>query len=165
MENSTSRKKEGLILAFVAVIGLGGLLLLQYARKTQAGGAEIKTVVQNQNADAQNTDANAPKLQAVPGNLLHEQDQPEMNKPFVYELTDFSPGGVYQLDPGDGSPRLTFDNGKLTYTYHKPGVFFATVYAIDQGQEYKIITSRKQVANITAQKTVNKKTGKPFIDE
>lgn len=164
MENSTSRRKEGLILAFVAIIGLGGLLLLQYARKAKGGSADIKTVVQNQGATAQNTDNNAPKLQAVPGNLLHETDQPEMNKPFVYELTDFSPGGVYQLDPGDGSPRLTFSNGKLTYTYHKPGVFFATVYAIDQGQEYKIITSRKQVANITVQKTVNKKNNRPFED-
>jgi hypothetical protein len=164
MENTTNKKKEGLILALVAVIGLAGLLLLQFARKSQTAGADAKTVVQNQNNTAGSVEAGQPKIQKVPGNLLHEQQQPEMNVPFVYELIDFSPGGIYQLDPGDGGQHQTFQNGKLTYTYRKPGIFFATVYAIDQGQQYKIITSRKQVANITVQKAVNKKTGKPAVD-
>jgi hypothetical protein len=164
MENTTNRKKEGLILALVAIIGIGGLVLLQFARKSQTTGSDNKTVVQNQQNNAGTTDNGQPKIQKVPGNLLHEQEQPEMNVPFIYELTDFSPGGIYQLDPGDGGQRQTFQNGKLTYTYRKAGVFFASVYALDQGQEYKIITSRKQVANITVKKAVNKKSGKPAVD-
>jgi hypothetical protein len=165
MDTGKNKRKEGIILAAVAIVGLGGLLLLQMVRKDQTAGADEKILVQGQANPGKNTAPESQSnLQKVPVNLLRESEQPEMNVPFVYELADFSKGGVYQLDPGDGSGLRTFQDGKLTYTYRKPGVYSVSIYAVDQDKSYKIITVAKQVANLTETKNVHKKSGKPVLD-
>lgn len=165
MKESSNKRKDGIILALVALVGVGGLLLLQLARNRQKVTTDEKTVVQNQQ---DNHKAVAPDgqstIQAVPVNLLHINDQPEIDVPFHYELTDFSPGGVYQLDPGDGSPRQTFNNGKLTFTYHKPGSYLISIYTIDGTQEYKILSIPKEVARLTEKRSVNKRKN-AVVDE
>lgn len=165
-EHTNNRRKEGLILAIVAVIGIAGLLLLQMARRSKNSGSDNKTVIQNQAQSGNNANQQAQSsIQQVPVNLLRVNEQPEMNKPFMYELADYSQGGVYQLDPGDGSPRQAFTAGKLSYTYRRPGSFQVSIYAIDGASEYKMLTVNKEVANLTVPKAVNKKTGKPLIDD
>ena len=165
-ENTTNRRKEGLILAIVAIIGISGLVLLQMARRSKSGNADQKTVIQNQDQAGNNPNGQAQSnIQQVPVNLLRVNEQPEMNKPFIYELADYSQGGVYQLDPGDGSPRQSFTAGKLSYTYRRPGAFQVSIYALDGASEYKMLTVKKEVANLTVPQAVNKKTGKPLIDD
>lgn len=160
-----NKRKDAIILALVAVLGLGGLFALQVARNRQALTSDERTVVQNADEEARRKTGQQSAIQAVSANLLRINDQPEIDIPFLYELTDFSPGGVYQLDPGDGAPRQTFINGKLFYTYHQPGTFNISIYAIDGANEYKILSVPKQVANLTEKKLINKKTGKPGYDD
>jgi hypothetical protein len=83
----------------------------------------------------------------------------------LYELTDYSPGGVYQLDPGDGGARQSFSNGKLYYTYQKAGKYVIGIYAVDGNKEYKILSVNKQVADVTKPKGTSEKTGKPLVDD
>lgn len=166
MKESSNKRKDGIILALVAIVGVGGLLLLQLARNTQKVTTDERTVVQNQQDNHKTGTPNGQStIQAVPVNLLRINDQPEIDVPFHYELTDFSPGGVYQLDPGDGSPRQTFNNGKLTFTYHKPGSYLISIYTIDGAQEYKILSVPKEVARLTEKIIVNSKRKKPVVDE
>ena len=160
-----NKRRDAIILTIVAIVGIGGLLLLQIARNNQALTSDERTVVQNETEADKKKQGQQSAIQAVSANLLHINDQPEIDVPFHYELTDFSPGGVYQLDPGDGAPRQNFVNGKLSYTYHKPGSFIITIYAIDGANEYKILSVPKEVANLTEQKVLNKKTKKPGFDD
>lgn len=165
MKDSSNKRRDGIILALVAIVGVGGLLLLQLARNRQNITTDERTVVQNQQDNTKTVASDGQStIQAVPVNLLHINDQPEINVPFHYELTDFSPGGVYQLDPGDGSPRQTFNNGKLTFTYHKPGSYLINIYTIDGAQEYKILSVPKEVARLTQKVIVNPRR-KPVVDE
>lgn len=164
-QETNTRKKEGFMLAIVAVIGIGGLLLLQLARRTDNTPSDQKTVIQQGQQGNTNDGQPQSNIQQVPVNLLRENEQPEMNKPFIYELADYSQGGVYQLDPGDGNPRQTFKDGKLTYTYHKPGSYKVSIFALDGANEYKMLTVTKEVANLTVTKAVSTKTGKPLIDD
>ena len=165
MKDSSNKRRDGIILALVAIVGVGGLLLLQLARNRQNITTDERTVVQNQQDNTKTVASDGQStIQAVPVNLLHINDQPEIDVPFHYELTDFSPGGVYQLDPGDGSPRQTFNNGKLTFTYHKPGSYLINIYTIDGAQEYKILSVPKEVARLTQKVIVNPRK-KPVVDE
>ena len=165
MKDSSNKRRDGIILALVAIVGVGGLLLLQLARNRQNITTDERTVVQNQQDNTKTVASDGQStIQAVPVNLLHINDQPEINVPFHYELTDFSPGGIYQLDPGDGSPRQTFNNGKLTFTYHKPGSYLINIYTIDGAQEYKILSVPKEVARLTQKVIVNPRK-KPVVDE
>ncbi len=160
------KSKDALILAIVAALGVGGLLALQFVRNSNSITTDERTLVQNAEEAAKRAKGQQSEIQSVSANLLRINDQPEIDKPFVYELTDFSLGGVYQLDPGDGAPRQNFVNGKLAYTYRKPGGFVISIYAIDGQKEYKILSINKQVANRTEQTGgVYKKTGKPLQDD
>lgn len=164
MATSNNKRKDGLILAAVALIGLGGLFVLQNTRDQQLQTEANKTVIQPASTEAKQENFQQSNIQKVPVNLLRESEQPEMDVPFVYELADFSTGGVYLLDPGDGSPTQSFVNGKLSYTYRNAGVYQVSIYAVDGDKTYKMLTVSKQVANKTEVKNINQKTKKPVID-
>jgi hypothetical protein len=161
----TKRVKEGMILAAVAVLGIGGLVTLQIVRRGGLAGADDRALVQNQQQIGHNPAAEGQStLQEIPGNLLRFNEQPEAKRPFLYELSDFSSGAVYSLDPGDGNSRQTFKNGRLTYVYDKPGRYSVKIYASYEGREVLLITTTKDVGKTIVKETVNKKTGKPVID-
>jgi hypothetical protein len=102
-------------------------------------------------------------MQAIPGNLLDWNKQPEKDKPFTYRIGDFQSGAVYSLDPGDGSPRKVFENGQLVHTYHSSGDFHVKLYASYQGDERELQTVTKTIAKELEGKAVTKK-GKPLVD-
>lgn len=164
MTTPPNKRKDGILLAAIALIGLTGLFLLQNTRDTQLPSDTNKSVIQPSTTAEKTATTRQTNIQHVPLNLLRESEQPEMNVPFTYELADFSAGGQYQLDPGDGSPLQTFVNGKLTFTYHQAGVYAVTIYAVDGDTSYKMLTVSKQVANKTELKNINQKTKKPVID-
>ena len=159
-----NKKKEGMVLALVAVVGIAGLVLLQFIRKGGEDVADNKTVVQNQHTNTPAATVQTETIQKLPANLLRVNEQPEMNMPFVFELADFSSSGTYQLDPGDGAALQTFSNGKLSYTYHRPGTFSVSIYVLDNVTPQKFLMVSKQVANLTQKEGTNKKTGKPVVD-
>jgi hypothetical protein len=159
------KRKEAIVLLAVAVIGVGGLLLLQ---KIRTGGGlfnEDRTLVQQQGTDGNASQAAQSNLQAIPGDLLRVNEDPEAGKPFLFELGDFSAGAVYELDPGDGGARRAFEQGKLTYTYQSDGDFTVRIYARYQGTEALIRTVVKNVTQRKVEKLVNQRSGKPIIDD
>jgi hypothetical protein len=160
-----TKRKEGIVLAVVAAVGLGGLVLLQMTRDSATTATDERALVQHQsnpmeaaNGQPQST------IQDIPFNLLRVNEQPEANRPFLFELGDFSSGALYTLDPGDGSPRKTFEQGKLTHMYTTYGVFQVKIYAQYKGNEVLMLTVPKEVARKVQSKTVNKQTGKPIVD-
>jgi hypothetical protein len=164
MPNNSTKRKDGLLLAAIALIGLTGLFLIQTTREQQQTPENGKTVLQPTSNPAEAQAGPQASIQNVPLNLLRESEQPEMNVPFTYELADFSKGGQYLLDPGDGSPLQTFVDGKLNYTYRQAGVYSVSIFAVDGDKNYKMLTVSKQVANKTELKNINQKTRKPVID-
>jgi hypothetical protein len=157
--------KEGIILAAVAVVGIGGLILLQVLRSGSQSASDDRALVQNQQQlGAQPGTEDQRTIQQIPGNLLRENEQPEAERPFLFELSDFSTGAVYSLDPGDGNPRQTFTNGRLNYVYAKEGAYMVRIFASYNGTEVLLKTVTKVVAHKIKVPTQNKKTGKPIID-
>ncbi len=60
-------------------------------------------------------------------------------------ITNFAQGATYEIDPGDGAGRKAFVNGKLKYTYRKPGNYTVRLYARYQGQEAMIDSMTQKV--------------------
>ena len=140
-----SKRRENILLILVALVGVAGLLVLQFARKSPSAGLDDKSQVQISGTQAEDPNAGKP-IQKVPGNLVRENEQPEALKPFLFEMTNFAKGATYELDPGDGSGRKAFADGILKHTYYKHGAFEVTLYALYEGQEVKLQTVTKRVA-------------------
>jgi hypothetical protein len=141
-----NRRRETILLILVAVFGASGLLVLQLTKKDPVTRSEDRSMVQsilnNTNTPAGSGDA----IQKIPGNLIRENEQPEAGRPFLFEMANFSQGAVYELELGDGA-RKAFDNkGKLQHTYAKPGAYNVSLYAKYEGEEVKLQTVQKVVA-------------------
>jgi hypothetical protein len=159
------KRKEALALLAVTLVGLGGLLLVQKIRSSGNLVNDDRTLVQQQDQNNGRPQQPQSTLQAIPGDLLRVNEDPEAGKPFLFELGDFSAGAVYELDAGDGSPRKAFQQGKLTHIYQNSGNFTVRIYARYQGTEALIRTVIKNVTQRKVEKVVNKRTGKPIIDD
>ncbi|TNE58703.1 MAG: hypothetical protein EP344_09765 [Bacteroidetes bacterium] len=142
----SGKNREMILLIVVAVIGAIGLIALQLARKTPAGLADERSMVQSGAQKTGNAEAKSAPIQRIPGNLVtRDEEYPEVGQPFVFRMTNFSQGAVYELDPGDGSARQVFKDGKLRYTYRKTGEYAISLYAKYEGQEVKLQTIKKRV--------------------
>lgn len=75
---------------------------------------------------------------------------PEAGVPFAFLLFEYTPGAVYELDPGDGT-RRAFNNDrpipKIPYTYERAGSYQVTLYARYEGQLLRLQTAAVVVAN------------------
>lgn len=160
IESKTGKgiERETALLIGVAVVGLVGLLVLQFARK-DASQPKEKTMVQaetqQQSSDAQTS---AP-LQRIPGELLRTSEYPEAGKPFKFYMIKSSTGPRYELEFGDGSPRKPFVNGVVSHTFKKHGPCVVTLYATYEGEEVRLDTLKKIVANVKVEAPVA-----PIID-
>lgn len=143
---TTGKNREVILLVVVALIGAAGLLALQFARKTPAARADERSMVQSGTQKNSKPEVASAPIQKIPGNLVsRDEEYPEVGQPFVFRMTNFSQGAVYELDPGDGSGRQVFNNGKLKYTYARTGEYPVTLYAKFEGQEVKLQTITKSV--------------------
>lgn len=140
------QKREILLLAVIALAGIVGLVVLQFARKTPSARTDERSMVQS--AAQKNVGAgtlSAP-IQAITGDLVvRDEEYPEVGQPFTFRMTNFSQGAVYELDPGDGSGRQAFRDGTLKYTYARTGDFQISLWAKYEGQEVKLKTITKKV--------------------
>lgn len=125
-----------MLLLIVLGIGLVGLAGLYFSRQSAARAAERALLQAKSDADARSADPQASRpIQAIPGNLLHSNTDSEAGTPYTFEMTNFAQGATYEIDPGDAAGRQIFVNGKLRYTYRKPGNYTVRLYARYQGQE------------------------------
>ncbi len=146
MTKPTGKNREVILLVAVALIGASGLLVLQLARTSPETHTDERSMVQSGAQKPVATGANSAPIQKIPGNLVvRDEEYPEVGQPFEFRMTNFSQGAIYELDPGDGSPRQVFQNGLLKYTYKKKGEFQITLYAKYEGDEVKLQTIKKGV--------------------
>lgn len=154
----TGKNREVILLALVALIGVAGLLALQFGRKNTNSRSDERSMVQS---GAQNTtpEAVSAPIQKITGELVtRNEEYPEVGQPFVFRMTNFAQGATYELDPGDGSGRRAFTDGELKYVYQKTGEFQVSLYARFEGQEVKLQTIKKEVK-------VQRKTQKSAISD
>jgi hypothetical protein len=139
-------QRETIILIIVAVIGLSGLALLQFSRKSPSNRLGNRALVQAENQNQVSEAASAP-LQKIPGELLRASENPEAYKPFRFLMSKFSQGAVYEMDLGDGTPRKAFVNGSVQHIFKRPGSSYVTLYAKYDGQEVQLDTLHIIVGN------------------
>ncbi len=144
--NALGSKRELFLLVSVVLIGVGGLAALQLAQRRPSSRSDDRTMVQSA---AQKNEAPAPlsaPIQYIRGDLVNRNEEyPEVGQPFVFRLTNYSQGVIFELDPGDGSPRQTFRDGQLRYTYKKAGNYQISLWAKYEGEEVKLKTISKKV--------------------
>ena len=141
-------RKESLLLIIVALVGLGGILILQFSRRDGLSDTADRALVQGAGQSEEETqqDETTATIQRIPGNLIRENEQPEAGRPFIFEMANYSKGAEYILDLGDGS-RKTFEEGIIRHTYYDPGAYTVTLFARYEGQEIELQKVTKQVAN------------------
>ncbi len=139
------KNRETTLLIVVALIGLTGLGILQFAKKENAHSDQkslLQAEGQQNKVDAQ---ASAP-IQQIPGELLRTSEYPEAGRPFKFYMSRSSQGPQYALDFGDGGPRKVFKNGFVTHIFNKSGPCVVTLFATYEGQQVELDTLRKIVA-------------------
>ncbi|MBP6811059.1 MAG: hypothetical protein KA138_06050 [Saprospiraceae bacterium] len=144
-----SKNRETILLIVVAVVGLGGLAALQFAKKGNTRNDQkslLQAEGQQKKADSQ---ASAP-IQRIPGELLRTSEYPEAGRPFKFYMSKSSQGPEYALDLGDGSPRKVFKDGYVSHTFKKSGPCVVTLFASYEGQQVQLDTMRKIVARVKA---------------
>lgn len=144
--NPFGSKREMFLLLALVVIGMTGLVALQLAQRTPNNRSDERAMVQSA---AQKNEAPAPlstPIQRITGDLVNrDEEYPEVGQPFTFRLTNYSQGATFELDPGDGSPRQVFQEGKLRYTYKKAGNYQISLWAKYEGEEVKLKTITKKV--------------------
>ena len=134
--------KEGLLLAGLAVFGLGGIVFLQVARQHKVSRSEGQTLLQNQGQEAQVGADAARKIQKIEGELWRTSDNVvEAGRPFIFKLKKFSPGATYELENSDGT-RKPFMDGVLPHTFKHGGPKFVSLYAQYEGKTLKMDSMR-----------------------
>jgi hypothetical protein len=164
---SQGLKRETILLAAVALIGVAGLVVLQTSRNRPENRNDQKSLLRSANNAAETPVANQRSVQTIPGNLLHINDDSEVGKPYVFHMTNHAQGAVYELDPGDGSGRKPFDGqGAVRHTYRKAGDYTVTLYARFEGEEAVLQVIRHGVGQPIdkSELPVDKKSKKPIID-
>jgi hypothetical protein len=142
-----NKNRETILLIAVAIVGLAGLAVLQFANKTKVTSTQqslLQAEGQQKQIDAQATSS----IQRIPGELLRTSEYPEAGRPFKFYMSKSSQGPEYSLDFGDGSPRKIFKNGYVTHTFKRPGSCKVTLFAAYEGQQIQLDTMFKTVANV-----------------
>lgn len=160
-KNNTSAKhknRETILLIAVALVGLGGLALLQFAKKGNSR-SDAKTVLQAEGQQDSIDAQAAATIQRIPGELLRTSEYPEAGRPFKFYMSKSSQGPEYSLDFGDGSPRKVFKDGYVMHTFKKSGPCVVTLFASYEGDQVQLDTMRKIVARVKVDAPVG-----PVID-
>ncbi|MFN0035820.1 MAG: hypothetical protein ACKVUS_12190 [Saprospiraceae bacterium] len=129
--------RETLLLVAVAVFGLAGLAVLQFAQKGPSDSEEkalVQTESQQVSTDAQTSE----KFQKITGRLFQPDKPPEAGQPFKFTLLDSSIGPVYELDMGDGGPRRLFVDGAVECIIPKQKNLTVRLFARYEGQEVEL---------------------------
>lgn len=143
---ASGKNREVILLVVIALIGAAGLVVLQLARKTPATRTDERSMVQSGTQKNGGAAVKSAPIQHIPGNLVtRDEEYPEVGQPFLFRMTNFALGAVYELDPGDGKGRRTFSQGALKHTYDKTGQYQVSLYAKYEGQEVKLQTVTKKV--------------------
>lgn len=140
-----SKNRETILLIVVAVVGLAGLAVLQFAKKG-SNSNDQRSLLQAEGKQNQADAQAAAPIQRIPGELLRTSEYPEAGRPFKFYMSKSSQGPEYSLDFGDGSPRKVFKDGYVTYIFKKPGPCTVTLFAAYDGQVVQLDTMRKVVA-------------------
>lgn len=151
--------KETVFLAGVVVVGVAGLLVLQFGRTTPVRSGEDRVMVQaQQRAGAADMQTAAP-LQRITGKLVRTQGKynPEEDKPFLIKLEKFSPGAVYEIQFADGSRKAFNEEGYVRHVFGRSGSNRIRLYAKYEGQEI-VLDSADYI--VTAQKPQEKRVGR-----
>ncbi len=134
MTKAKGFNRETILLVVVAVFGLAGLAVLQFAKKGPSESDE-KALVQAQSHQVSTDAQTAAQFQKITGKLLATDKLPEAGQPFKFFLTESSQGPTYELDLGDGKPRRPFENGEVNCIFPEQKSFPVTLYARYEGQE------------------------------
>ena len=148
--------RETILLIIVAVIGLGGLAVLQFAQKGPADSGN-KAIVQAENTQVSNDAQTAAPFQKISGKLLETDKLPEAGQPFKFFLVESTEGPAYELDLGDGKPRRPFVNGVVECIFPDQKTFPVTLYARYEGQE--VVLQRINKLVLAHKKRVNPVSG------
>ena len=134
MTKSKGLNRETILLVVVAVFGLAGLAVLQFAQKGPSD-SDDKALVQTENQQVSSDAQTAAPFQKISGKLLETDKLPEAGQPFKFYLIESTNGPVYELDLGDGKPRRPFVNGEVDCIFPDQKSFPVTLYARYEGQE------------------------------
>lgn len=134
MTKTKGLNRETILLVMVAVFGLAGLAILQFAQKGPAED-ENKALVQAESQQISTDAQTSAQFQKITGKLLATDKLPEAGQPFKFYLTESSQGPTYELDLGDGKPRRPFVNGEVNCIFPEQKSFPVTLYARYEGQE------------------------------
>lgn len=134
MTKSKGFNRETILLVVVAVFGLAGLAVLQFAQKGPSDSDE-KALVQAETQQTSTDAQTAAPFQKITGKLLKTNILPEAGQPFKFFLIESTTGPSYELDLGDGKPRRPFVNGTVDCIFPEQKSFPVTLYARYEGQE------------------------------
>ncbi|MBK6998223.1 MAG: hypothetical protein IPH31_26330 [Lewinellaceae bacterium] len=134
MTKSKGLNRETILLVVVAVFGLAGLAVLQFAQKGPSD-SDDKALVQTENKQVSSDAQTAAPFQKITGKLLETDKLPEAGQPFKFYLIESTTGPSYELDLGDGKPRRPFVNGEVDCIFPEQKSFPVTLYARYEGQE------------------------------
>jgi len=144
--------RETILLVVVAIFGLAGLAVLQFAQKGPSD-ANDKALVQSESQQVSTDAQTAAPFQKITGKLLETNKLPEAGQPFKFFLVESTTGPVYELDLGDGKPRRPFINGEVECSFPEQKTFSVTLYARYEGQEVvlqridKLVLAHKKKTN------------------
>ena len=126
--------RETILLVVVAVFGLAGLAVLQFAQKGPSDAGD-KALVQTESQQVSTDAQTAAPFQKITGKLLATDKLPEAGQPFKFFLIESTTGPSYELDLGDGKARRPFVNGEVNCIFPQQKSFSVTLYARYEGQE------------------------------
>jgi hypothetical protein len=144
--------RETILLIVVAVFGLAGLAVLQFAQKGPSE-SDDKALVQTENQQVSTDAQTAAPFQKITGKLVDTDKLPEAGQPFKFFLIESTTGPVYELDLGDGKPRRPFVHGVVDCSFPEQKTFSVTLYARYEGQEVmlqridKLVLAHKKKIN------------------
>lgn len=139
------KNRETWLLVLLVLFGAIGLGVLQFARKNPGGGNEDRALVQAKGTEGAADPEATRQIQRIPGNLLHEYEPPEQDRPYRVVMENFGQGTIYELDYGEGV-RKTFDKNELWFTFRKDGLHVLTLFARYDGQEVQLDTLMRRVS-------------------
>jgi len=146
-KDSRGKKKsrETWLLILLVVFGAVGLGVLQFARKSPGGRNEDRALVQAKGTEGTADPEATQQIQRIPGNLLHEYEKPEQDRPYKVVMENFGQGAIYELDYGEGV-RKPFTKKELWFTFRKDGPHVLTLFAKYEGQEVQLDTLFRRVS-------------------
>jgi hypothetical protein len=151
--------KENIFLVGVVLLGLTGLAVLQFGRKTPVRSGEDRVMVQAQQKEGAADMQTAAPIQRITGRLVRTQGKyhPEEDKPFSIRLEKFSPGAVYEIQFADGSRKAFNNEGYVQHTFRRSGSNMIRLYARYEGQEI-VLDSADYI--VTAPKPKEERAGR-----